>query len=270
MKLIAENITVKAQNSALVQNASFILQQGRLTALLGPNGAGKTTLLRAAMGLCKPESGRVLIDGENVQSLSPMRRARRVAYLPQRRPMAWPNTVRDVVALGRYSHGASLGRLNPKDAQAVDMAISACDITSLAHRKTDTLSGGEMARVHCARAFAAQAPLLIADEPVAALDPLHQYRVMDLLKDFTRNGQGVLVVLHDIGLAAKYADHLIWMKEGKILADGTPGETLTENRLAEIYGIKSRVESAGVTIEGALKKPHSKRPRAYFVSPLSS
>lgn len=252
MKLVAENITVKAQNSALVENASFSLQQGRLTALLGPNGAGKTTLLRAAMGLCKPEAGRVLIDGEEVYTLSPMRRARRVAYLPQRRPMAWPNTVRDVVALGRYSHGASLGRLKAKDAHAVDAAIEACDIVSLAHRKTDTLSGGEMARVHCARAFAAQAPLLIADEPVAALDPLHQFRVMDLLKDYTENGRGVLVVLHDISLAARYADHLIWMKGGRILADGSPEETLTEIRLSEIYGVKSRVSGGKVTIEGAL------------------
>jgi iron complex transport system ATP-binding protein len=252
MKLVAENITVKAQNSALVENASFSLQQGRLTALLGPNGAGKTTLLRAAMGLSKPEAGQVLIDGEDVQSLSPMRRARRVAYLPQRRPMAWPNIVRDVVALGRYSHGASLGRLKAKDAQAVDAAIEACDIVSLAHRKTDTLSGGEMARVHCARAFAAQAPLLIADEPVAALDPLHQFRVMDLLKDYTENGRGVLVVLHDISLAARYADHLIWMKGGRILADGSPEDTLTENRLADVYGVKSRVKNSKVTIEGAL------------------
>ncbi|WP_416877350.1 ABC transporter ATP-binding protein [Litorimonas sp.] len=252
MKLVAENITVKAQNSALVENASFSLLQGRLTALLGPNGAGKTTLLRAAMGLSKPEAGQVLIDGEDVQSLSPMRRARRVAYLPQRRPMAWPNTVRDVVALGRYSHGASLGRLKSKDAEAVDSAIEACDIVSLAHRKTDTLSGGEMARVHCARAFAAQAPLLIADEPVAALDPLHQFRVMDLLKDYTENGRGVLVVLHDISLAARYADHLIWMKDGRILADGSPEDTLTENRLADVYGVKSRVKRSKVTIEGAL------------------
>jgi len=156
------------------------------------------------------------------------------------------------VALGRYSHGASLGRLKAKDAQAVDAAINACDIAALAQRKTDTLSGGELARVHCARAFAAQAPLLIADEPVAALDPQHQFRVMDLLRDYVRDGRGVLVVLHDIALAAKYADHLLWMKDGKLLAEGTPEDTLTEERLAEIYGVSSRVEGTRVVVDGVL------------------
>lgn len=252
MKLVTENITVKAQGATLIKDASFTLEQGQFTALLGPNGAGKTTLLRAAMGLSKPEAGRALIDGEDVQALSPMKRARRVAYLPQHRPLAWPNTVRDVVALGRYSHGASLGRLKAEDARAVDVAINACDITSLAHRKTDTLSGGELARVHCARAFAAQAPLLIADEPVAALDPRHQFRVMDLIQDYVREGRGALVVLHDIALAAKYADHLLWMKDGEIITQGSPNETLTEDRLAEIYGVKSRVEGTKVVVEGAL------------------
>lgn len=252
MKLIAENITVKAQNSTLVKDVSFTLEQGRLTALLGPNGAGKTTLLRAALGLNKPKSGTVFLDGQDVQTLSPMVRARHISYLPQSRPLAWPNTVRDVVALGRYSHGASLGRLKAKDAQAVDDAIEACDITSLAHRKTDTLSGGELARVHCARAFAAQAPLLIADEPVAALDPRHQFRTMDLLKDYVRGGCGVLVVLHDIALAAKYADHLLWMKDGRLLAEGSPDDTLTADRLAEIYGVRSRVEGTQVVVDGVL------------------
>jgi len=134
----------------------------------------------------------------------------------------------------------------------VDAAIDACDIAALSYRKTDTLSGGELARVHCARAFAAQAPLLIADEPVAALDPRHQFRVMDLLKKYVCNGQGALVVLHDIALAAKYADRFIWMKDGRIQAQGTPAETLTEDRLAHIYGVKSRVDGTKVVVEGAL------------------
>lgn len=252
MNLKAENITVRAQGATLVENASFTLKPGELVALLGPNGAGKTTLLRASLGLSKPAEGHVTLDKDEVQTLSPMQRARRVSYLPQIRPLAWPNTVRDVVALGRYSHGGSLGRLKAKDAEAVDAAIDACDIAALSHRKTDTLSGGELARVHCARAFAAQAPLLVADEPVAALDPRHQFRVMDLLKKYVRNGQGALVVLHDIALAAKYADRFIWMKDGRIQAQGTPEETLTEERLAHIYGVKSRVEGAKVVVEGAL------------------
>jgi len=179
----------------------------------------------------------VTLGGEIVQSLSPLERARQVAYLPQTRPLAWPITVRDVVALGPA---------------AVDKAITDCDITHLASRKTDTLSGGEIARMHCARAFAAQAPLLIADEPVASLDPRHQFRVMDLIKGFVAQGSGALVVLHDIALAAKYADRLIWIKDGIIHADGPPQETLNAKRLADIYGVGAKVDGLDVRIEGVV------------------
>lgn len=250
--LTAQNITVKAGETTLVSAASFTLRPGELVALLGPNGAGKTTLLRAALGLQKPQGGHASIAGDDVQTLSPMLRARRLAYLPQTRPLAWPSRVIDIVALGRFSHGANLGRLRGADLGAVETAIAACDITHLKNRNADTLSGGELARVHCARAFAANAPLLIADEPVAALDPRHQFRVMDLLKSYVEGGGGALVVLHDIALAAKYASRLIWIKDGIIIADGSPEETLSEGRLSEIYGVKARVSGRSVTIDGAL------------------
>ncbi len=250
--LHVENISVHADETVLIADASFVLQPGELVALLGPNGAGKTTLLRAALGLVKPVSGSTYLGGDEVCALSTGERARRVAYLPQTRPLAWPNIVRDVVALGRFAHGAALGRLGAADAAAVDQAIHDCDIAHLAERRTDTLSGGELARVHCARAFAAQAPLLIADEPVAALDPRHQFRVMDLIKSYVAQGGGALVVLHDVALAARYADRLIWMKGGALAADGTPADTLTPQRLAEIYRIRATVSGSHIQIEGAL------------------
>lgn len=250
--LRAENITVKAGVTSLVENAGFTLNAGELVAMLGPNGAGKTTLLRAAIGLQKPASGAAFVCGDDVQTLSPHIRARRIAYLPQTRPLAWPSRVMDIVALGRFSHGANLGHLKGPDLSAVNEAIDACDITHLKDRHADTLSGGELARMHCARAFAAQAPLLIADEPVAALDPRHQFRVMDLIRAYVQNGGGALVVLHDIALAAKYADRLIWMKDGAIIADGSPKETLSEKRLADIYGVKVTISGTSVQIDGAL------------------
>ena len=251
-ELRAENITVRAGENTLLQDASLTLGAGKLAAILGPNGAGKTTLLRALLGYVKPDEGCALIGGDDAQSLSPINRARRISYLPQTRTMAWPNIVRDVVALGRYSHGASLGRLSKTDAAAVDAAIKACDIAHLSSRRADTLSGGELARVHCARAFAAQAPLLIADEPTAALDPRHQHRVMALMRSFANKDRGVLMVLHDVSLAAQYADRLIWMKDGRIESIGTPKETLTAERLADVYGVKARVSGVSVQIEGAL------------------
>ncbi|NRA31108.1 MAG: ABC transporter ATP-binding protein [Parvularculaceae bacterium] len=249
--LVASGITVKAPNAVLVRDASFSLKPGELVALLGPNGAGKTSLIRATLGLAELEEGEATLGGLPTADLSPMKRARMVSYLPQTRPLAWPNLVRDVVSLGRFSHGVALGRLNAADESAVSRALDACDLTDLAGRRTDTLSGGELARVHCARAFAAEAPLLIADEPVTALDPRHQIRIIDLVAQFVAAGGGALVVLHDVQLAARYASRLIFMKDGKIVVDGPLTDILTADRLLDVYGIRARVEGRRVDIEGA-------------------
>ena len=251
-ELAANTVTVVRDGKTLVDDASFRFRTGELIALLGPNGAGKTTLLRAALGLATPTGGTVTLGDDDTQTLSPQVRARRASYLPQRRPLAWPSPVRDVVALGRFSHGAALGRLGRADQRAVAGALEACDLTALADRAADTLSGGELARVHFARAFAAEAPLLIADEPVAALDPRHQHRIMELVRSFVDKGGGALVVLHDVALAARFADRLLWMLGGRIVADGTPAETLSAERLAGVYGVTATVEGANVRIEGAL------------------
>lgn len=251
-ELALRQVTVRAGEATLLDAASLTFGPGELVVLLGPNGAGKTTLLRAALGLVRPDAGAAMLGGVDISGLPAMQRARQIAYLPQTRPLAWPSRVRDVVALGRFSHGAALGRLRGRDAEAVERAMAACDIAGLAHRRSDTLSGGELARMHCARAFAAEAPLLIADEPVAALDPRHQFRVMDLVREFVDAGGGALIVLHDVGLAARYGDRLVWIKQGRIIADGPPRETLTPQRLAEIYGVRARVDGRNVQIEGAV------------------
>ena len=251
-ELIVRDVSVHAGTAVLVKRASFSLCRGELIVLLGPNGAGKTSLIRAALGLEKPSEGTSNLDGSPTHLLHPAARAQKIAYLPQQRPLAWPAWVRDVVALGRFSHGASNGRLNDVDGSAVQRSIEACNLTHLADRSADTLSGGERARMHCARAFAAEAPLLIADEPTAALDPRHQFRVMDLLARYVGEGAGALVILHDIQLAARYASRLLWMKEGQILADGSPSETLTAKRIETVYGVKARIESGRVEIRGAL------------------
>ena len=251
-KLSAQNLSVTIDGAPLVNDVSFTLSPGELVIMLGPNGAGKTLTLQHAIGLSPPTTGTSTLGGDNTQSLAQLVRARRLTYLPQTRPLAWPVRVRDIVALGRFSHGGSLGKLSAPDDAAVTQALHACDITHLAGRKASTLSGGELARVHCARAFAATTPLLIADEPVAALDPRHQFAIMDLFRDYVSKGGGALVVLHDIALAAKYADRFIWMKDGEVLADGPVETTLTEDRLAEVYGINASIEDRQVVIEGKL------------------
>lgn len=252
MELSVNAISVAAGAARLVKDVSFSLSTGELVALLGPNGAGKTMLLRASLGLEKRAGGSARLGGEETATLDAVIRARRLSYLPQTRPLAWPNRVYDIVSLGRYAYGAAPGRLSAEDASAVEEAIAACDIAHLAARKADTLSGGELSRVHCARAFAGGAPLIVADEPAAALDPRHQFRVMDLFRRFADKGGGALVVLHDIALAARYADRILWMNEGEIVAEGPPAETVTPERLAAVYGVSARVDGGTIDIDGAL------------------
>lgn len=254
-ELVAHDLSVTVGSVTLLDTVSVTLRQGELVAILGPNGAGKTTLLRSMLGLVDPSQGRSLLDGQPTARLSPGERARKVSYLPQRRPLAWPNRVIDIVSLGRFAHGAALGRLGPVDAAAVDDAIGACDLRLLASRNADSLSGGELARVHFARALAAKAPLLVADEPVAALDPRHQLRIAELIRTFVDSGGGALVVLHEVALAARFADRLIWMSGGKIIAEGSPRATLTAELMKDIYGVRAHVcfddHGPDVRIEGS-------------------
>lgn len=249
-KLCVTDLSISAKANSLVERASFDLRAGELVIILGPNGAGKTSLLRGVLGLAPITSGQVLLEQQVVHDMASDERARAISYLPQARPLAWPNRVHDVVALGRFAHGGVLGRLGPVDRKAVDRAIEACDLAHLRNRQTDTLSGGELARVHCARAFAGEAPWLIADEPVAALDPHHKFRIMGLIRQFVDGGGGALIVLHDISLAAQYADRLIWMQGGKIIADGSVTETLTVDRLRQVYGVQARINGSEVLLAG--------------------
>lgn len=239
--VIAKNVSVSVREVTLLQDVSVEFGSGELVAVLGPNGAGKSTLLRALLGLRTVSSGSVRIGNASVDRLSVAERARIVSYLPQRRPLAWPNAVRDVVALGRFAHGAAPGRLGAEDKRAVDAAIAACDLEDIADRNVDVLSGGELARVHFARTIAATAPLLIADEPVTELDPRHQLNVANLIQTYVDEGGGAMVVLHDVALAARIAHRLVWMKDGKIVANGPPNETLTDARMQDVYGVRARV-----------------------------
>jgi iron complex transport system ATP-binding protein len=239
--LICTDLTLCAGAHVIAENISLTVRAGELVALLGPNGAGKTTLLRTAIGLIAPIAGTVRLGGDDPRALAPAERARRCAYLPQAREAAWPVRARDVVALGRFAHGAAPHRLSEADRHAVDAAIEACGLTALQHRAVDALSGGEQARVHIARALAAHAPMVLAHDPAAALDPLHQDRIMRLLRRFADDGGAALVVMHDPTLAARHADRLVWLAHGAIIADGPPRDTLTPQTLARAYGVRADV-----------------------------
>jgi len=251
--LCVKNLTLAVKGTTLVKEASFSLNRGELVVLLGPNGAGKTSLMRGALGMIGPVKGNVTINNQSINKLKPLERAKLISYLPQSRPLAWPNVVKDVIALGRYAYGMKNRKLSGPDKLAIDDAILSCDLTHLQGRHANTLSGGELARMHLARAFAAQSPLLLADEPVAALDPRHQFRIMDLIRRYVDNGGGALIVLHDLSLAAQYADHLIWMKDGEIVSAGTVDDTMTESQIRSIYGVKASVKNLTVQLLGTQK-----------------
>lgn len=245
-KLSLSNIGLSITSKVILESINLELNSGELVVLLGANGAGKSSVLRSALGLVPVSTGESLIDEHLVTTLSSANRAKKIAYLPQKRPLAWPIKVFDVVSLGRYAFGVNLGRLKNDDLELVESAITNCGLEQLRNRRVDTLSGGEAARVHVARAFAANAALLLADEPTAALDPKHQLDVMQLIRRYVDMGGGALVVGHEASLAARFADRLVWMRDGGIIADGTVKETMTAAMMAEIYGVSAQIgEVAG-------------------------
>ncbi len=210
-----------------------------LVALVGPNGAGKTTLLRTIVGLLRP-SGEVMIEGERVHDLSPSQRALKFGYLPQGHVVHWPLPAHDVVALGRYPHGATdPSRLPPADEAAVARAMQATDTVDFAARPVTELSGGERSRVALARVLAVEAPVVLADEPTAFLDPRHQLDVMQLLRKAADGGSLVIVVTHDLGLAARYADAVLVMANGQLAAHGPAREALSEGVLASVFRVQA-------------------------------
>jgi iron complex transport system ATP-binding protein len=233
------NVSVALAGRPILRELSFELPRQNLVALVGPNGAGKTTLLRTIAGLLRP-SGEVLIDGERVHDLSAPQRALKFGYLPQGHLVHWPLPAHDIVALGRYPHGATdPSRLPPADEAAVARAMQATDTVGFADRPVTELSGGERSRVALARVLAVEAPVVLADEPTAFLDPRHQLDVMQLLRKAADGGTLVIVVTHDLGLAARFADTVLVMADGRLAAHGAPREALSEQVLAGVFRVQA-------------------------------
>jgi iron complex transport system ATP-binding protein len=241
MRLEARSLSVDLGTRRTLDRIDLALGPGRLTVIVGPNGAGKTTLLRTLAGLTGPAQGDVVLDNTPLAGMRASKRARSIAYLPQGGTVAWPLPVESVVALGRLPHGEKPDSLSDTGREAVATALRSVGLQGFAHRPATALSGGERARMLLARALATQAPVLLVDEPVAALDPRHQLVVLDILKARAHAGATVVAIMHDLTLAARFADDIVLLHQGKIEVFGPPETVLTAARLAAIFGIRAQI-----------------------------
>ncbi|MGP3755872.1 ABC transporter ATP-binding protein [Streptomyces sp. IBSNAI001] len=240
--LTAERLTLGYSDRVVVESLDLTVPPGKVTVVVGANACGKSTLLRSMSRLLAPRKGQVLLDGRQVHRMPAKELARTLGLLPQSPVAPEGITVLDLVGRGRHPHQGVFSRWSEKDDAAVASALETTQTAELADRAVDELSGGQRQRVWIAMALAQQTDLLLLDEPTTFLDASHQIEVLDLLTDLNRTrGTTVVMVLHDLNLAARYADHLIALAAGRIHAAGTPAEVLTEETVETVFGLRSRI-----------------------------
>ncbi len=243
MSLAFENISLTLRNRKILNDVSGLFKRGRVTVILGANGAGKSSLLSCLAGLRQPQTGRIIVDDRSIHEMEGKERGRLIGLLPQRPDIHWNIDVKTVVGLGRLPHSGRWG-MNAADHEAVAKAMEATDCTGLAERKVLRLSGGELGRVLLGRVLAGEPQWLLADEPLASLDPAHQFDVLDKLKNYAEAGNGVVIVLHDLTQAARCADDIMIMKDGAILAAGSRDDVIVPDIMAQAYGVEVQISTS--------------------------
>lgn len=236
-RLVIDQLAVPVAGRPVLHDISFTAAGGTLIGLVGPNGAGKSTLARAVAGLIPASSGTIAIDGAPLDRMPRRDLARTIAYLAQGDAVHWPLGVRETVMLGRTPHFGPLGMASAKDRAAASRAMARAGVEPFATRNVRQLSGGERGRVLLARALAVEAPILIADEPVGALDPHHALKIMGLLREEAARGVLVIAVLHDLALATRFCDRLLLLRQGQLAADGLPHDVLSPDGMARHYAV---------------------------------
>ncbi|WP_329392381.1 ABC transporter ATP-binding protein [Streptomyces sp. NBC_01716] len=247
-RLSAHELTLAYDDRTVVHELELAVPDGRVTVIVGPNACGKSTTLRALGRLLKPKSGSVLLDGAELASIPTRKIAQSIGLLPQSPSAPEAITVADLVSRGRQPHQRWWQQWSEEDERAVTDAMARTDVTELAERSVDELSGGQRQRVWIAMALAQETDLLLLDEPTTFLDIAHQVEVLDLIRRLNHDqGRTVVIVLHDLNQAARYADHLVAMKAGRIVAEGPPSEVVTAPLVQEVFGLTSLIIPDPVT-----------------------
>ncbi len=264
--LQARDVRLGYGDREIVPGLSVTVPPGRITVIVGPNACGKSTLLRAMARLLAPSAGAVLLDGRSIQDMPTKEVAAVLGILPQSPTAPEGITVSDLVGRGRYPHQGWFRRWGAEDDEAVAQALLSTDVLELADRPVDELSGGQRQRVWIAMALAQRTDILLLDEPTTFLDASHQLDVLDLLTDLNRErGVTMVAVLHDLNLACRYADHMIAMKDGRILAEGRPVDIVTEELVGEVFGMRCSViedPASATPMVVPLGRHHVKDPAA--------
>ncbi|WP_019887326.1 ABC transporter ATP-binding protein [Streptomyces purpureus] len=247
-RLTVRALTLAYEDRVVVDGLDLAVPDGKVTVIVGPNACGKSTTLRALGRLLRPRSGAVLLDGQELAKIPTKKIAQSIGLLPQTPVAPEAITVADLVSRGRQPHQAWWKQWSDEDERAVVDAMERTDVSALADRAVDELSGGQRQRVWIAMALAQETDLLLLDEPTTYLDISHQVEVLDLVRQLNHGrGRTVVVVLHDLNQAARYADHLIAMKSGRVVAQGPPAEIVTESLVREVFGLESMVIPDPVT-----------------------
>ncbi|MBU3134343.1 ABC transporter ATP-binding protein [Clostridium gasigenes] len=246
--IVTNNLDISYDEALIVKALDMNIPHGKITSIIGPNGCGKSTVLKAVGRILKPKNGLIYLNGEDIHNLSTKAIAQAMAVLPQTPTAPSGLTVEELVAYGRFPHQKRFGRLTVEDNKIVKWAIEITKLTKLEHREVDTLSGGQRQRVWIAMALAQQTDLILLDEPTTYLDLSHQLEVLELLYSLNKNqGCTIVMVLHDLNLAARFSDYMIAIRDGEIVKEGTPEEVMTVPVLKEVFTIDAQIINEPIT-----------------------